>query len=65
MKAICKCGSRNFIVTEVLVWKAYADDDGEVDAFNKSCDIDSIHCKDCNADLTEEFKEKEININFQ
>lgn len=62
-----ECGSTNFTINEELTWKAhYSEEDNEIVAFNKTCDITWAGCKDCNHDMTEAIRDDEsITINWQ
>lgn len=62
MKTCKKCGSKNFWITESLLWKCYLTDDGTLGCHNPNNEIETMSCKECGATYSEgDFKE--INFN--
>ena len=67
-KAVCpNCGGTTFWITETLLWKGVVDADtpNVVDCFNKSSEIESITCKECDTDVSELKDNDKITFNFQ
>jgi len=61
MKKCKKCGSKDFFVNEMLNWKAFVDDEGDLQCHNINSEIENIFCENCE----EEYQEKDFNqINF-
>lgn len=61
-----KCNNDTFTITESLSWKAYYDEeDNCLVAHNTNSVIDGVYCKKCNYDMTQEFEESGIDINWQ
>ncbi len=66
--AVCPhCQSTDFYVTESITYKASTDeDDGNIiNCWNKTCEIESIVCRNCDEDITCCFiYDENIQFNF-
>jgi hypothetical protein len=64
-KTVCPhCGQNDFSISESTVWKAFVDENGEVQANINTNEIDNIVCRKCQAEFSPLFfGPTEINFN--
>lgn len=59
-----KCGKNDFFILESIGWKAFVDEEGQVQAHINTNEIDNVSCRQCNAEFEPTFfGTGEINFN--